>query len=151
MKELKQIDVASLRSALELYLKEMIASNQCTELANYYSNLLDEETGVKGIGYDEKIPTSSINLTPYQNELILLQASCEQESNNHLQKANEIRKMYHFDDRLKMLHKRDRKLIVDVYFLGITQKEIAEKKEKSTKTISEYLSYAIKHMTEVDI
>lgn len=151
MKELKKIDAESLRAALELYLKELTSSKKCDELSIYYSDLLDEETGIKGISCEEKIPTTSINLTPYQNELIIMQASCQQESENHMNKAEKVRSMYHFDDRLKKINKRDKNLIVNVYFLGITQKIIAEEENKSAKTISEYLTYAIKHMGEVEL
>lgn len=151
MKELKQIDADTLRSALELYSSELSSSKKCDDLACMYSDMLNEETGVKGISFNEKITMSTINLTPYQNELILMEASCSQESRNHLAKAEEIRKMYRFDERIVKLHKRDKKILNDVFFLCISRKILASQLEKSEKTISEYISFAIKHMAEVEL
>ena len=151
MDKTNQVDFEVMKSALELHLKEMLAKNRCDELAIEYATKLDEETGVKGISFEEKVPSSSIKMTPYQNELALLQYTFEIERDNHNKKILEIRKSYRFDDRFKKISFANQTMIYESFFLGKTQKEIADSCKKSQQYIACKIREAIKKMAEVEL
>lgn len=150
MEEINKMDAESLRAALELYRKEILASKKYDELTSHYSDSLEDAIEVSGIRYD-KMPLTKNNNESVANLLVIKKTSCEQESMNHLKKAKEIRRIYRFNDRMKNLHQRDKKILYDIYFLGKSQKEIAYQRNKSAKTISACVSIAIKHMSEVEL
>lgn len=147
----KNIDLEVMKSVLELHLKEMIAYNRCTELAFDYATKLDEETDVKGISFEEKIPNTSIKMTPYQNELAVLQYTYEKEGDNHKSRIKNIRETYSFDERFKSLNEFEQTMIYETYFLGKSQKKIAQETNKSQQYIGTILRNVIKKMSEVEL
>lgn len=152
MEEFKIINYDVLRGALELYRREVIAGNMCKELSIEYSDKIDEETSVHGVSYKtDVVSNTSIRVTPYINELIVMQSSYEMEQKEHEKKAKKILSMYDIAKRLQALKPREQRLINEIYFEGGSITEVALSRNKSKKYISEGVSNAISKMADVDI
>ena len=143
-------EVRTLKQALELHKKEIECANECRELALDNAKRLDDETKAHGISYDKERVTSSINVTPYVNELIILQASYEIEEKHHRQNAYEIRKKYKISERLKKLNENEKKYIKDIYFDCKSIAEMSRIKKTSKNYVSVYLNKCIRKMAGAD-
>ena len=114
--------------------------------ARRLSLLLDEELEARGINYQSTGASgSSYMVSTYANELILLQASEEEEAKKAEREFMRIDRIEKINERIGRLNMEDRLLIESRYFDEMTLKSIAKSMNYSDHT---YIQKRLKRVLE---
>lgn len=119
--------------------------------AKMYQEMLDKECDVKSVPYD-RIPgcTRLKNIT-YVNELAIKQATFEKKAKDAFAKRELLDNDNLISERLKQIPKKQRDLIVCVYFEDIPAGQLLEKYKINHKRFNSRLNYAIQLLTKAEV
>lgn len=150
MKRVTNEDIKYLKRTLEnmLYLKREEITNK--ELAKQIGKQIDAECKPNSMPYDGVQGCTTCAVTPYINELSILQATYEKKARDAKQKRQMLDLDNSITERFKMISIKYQEIIYAVYFKGEPINEIAEDCGIKVQTLREKIDFAIKKMLEVE-
>ena len=118
---------------------------------NELNDKIDRETLPKGISYDrEPSGVSTVNPTPYINELILSQASVEKELYMTERRIRHLEKDYKIKEMLSCLSADERSYFDLMYVSKLTTSSIAKVKGCSQQNAHKRCEYVIRKMASLE-
>ncbi|MEG0409002.1 MAG: hypothetical protein RR623_09025 [Bacilli bacterium] len=147
--KINNADIKFMKRVLENYKYRSDKLKFYKGLSDEYKCKVDDETRIKAVSYGNDSHTTSTPVTPYVNELIIMQATYEAKANEYKLKIDTIERVEQLSKRLLNISKGNRETIEFIYFRGMSITDLASQEGVSKQAIAERINNAIYAMLEV--